>query len=207
LLDTGARPQVATYARADAVDIRIWSHAGADDATAVGAGSGAGAGDAAALVAATEARVLELVGEYLWARGETTWPEAVADALDSKGWSVSIVEVATRGAVVGLLGEGLGDRLAFAESLIERPAPHAGHRATLEDLAERVRELGSSEVGVAAEARERGGDTAVTVAVVTPDGSHRETRVVFLAGPLGRARAAIATAAILLKRLQDPAPR
>jgi nicotinamide-nucleotide amidase len=207
LLSTGARPQVATYARADAVDIRIWSHAGADDATAVGVGSGAGAGDAAALVAATEARVLELVGEYLWARGETTWPEAVAGALDSKGWRVSIVEVATRGAVVGLLGEGLGDRLAFAESLIERPTPHDGHRATLEDLAERVRGLGSSEVGVAAEARERGGDTAVTVAVVTPDGSHRETRVVFLAGSLGRGRAAIATAAILLKRLQDPGPR
>jgi hypothetical protein len=151
--------------------------------------------------------VLELVGEYLWAHGETTWPQAVAEALDARGWRVSIVEVATRGAVVGLLGEGLEERLAFAESLTERPAPHDGHRATLEHLAERVRELGISEVGVAAEARERGGDTAVTVAVVTPDGSHRETRVVFLAGPLGRGRAAIATAAILLKRLRDGPPR
>ena len=197
LLDTGARPQVATYARADAVDIRIWAHAGAD----------ATADDAAALVAATEARVLGLVGEYLWARGETTWPEAVAETLDARGWRVSIVEVATRGAVVGLLGEGLGERLAFAESLTERPAPHDGHRATLEHLAERARDLGVSEVGVATEARERGGDTAVTVAVVTPDGSHRETRVVFLAGPLGRARAAIAAAAILLKRLRDGPPR
>jgi len=193
LLDTGARPEVATYARADAVDIRIWAHAGADDV--------------AALVAATEARVLELVGEYAWARGQTTWPEAVAEALDAEGWRVSMVEVATRGAVLGLLGEGLGDRLAFAESLRERPAPHDGHRATLEHLAGRARELGGSEVGVAAEARERGGDTAVTVAVVTPDGSHRETRVVFLAGPLGRGRAAVATAAILLKRLRDRPPR
>ena len=209
LLDTGARPQVATYARADAVDVRIWAHAGADNAGlgVVGAGSGAGTDDAAALVAATEARVLELVGEYLWAHGETTWPEAVAGALDSKGWRVSIVEVATRGAVLGLLGEGLGDRLAFAESLIERPAQHDGHRASLEHVAERVRELGSSEVGVAAEARERGGDTAVTVAIVTPEGSHRETRIVFLAGPLGRGRAAIATAAILLKRLRGGHPR
>jgi len=197
LLDTGARPQVATYARADAVDIRIWAHASAD----------AAADDAAALVAATEARVLGLVGEYLWARGDTTWPEAVAEALDARGWRVSIVEVATRGAVAGLLGEGLGERLAFAESLTERPAPHDGHRATLKHLAERARELGASEVGVAAEARERGGDTAVTVAVVTLDGSHRETRVVFLAGPLGRGRAAIATAAILLKRLRGGHPR
>jgi nicotinamide-nucleotide amidase len=191
LLDTGARPQVATYARADAVDIRIWALAG---------------GDNAALVAATEARVLALVGEYVWARGETTWPEAVGEALDSKSWRVSIVEVATRGSVVGLLGEGLGKRLAFAESLSERPEPHDGQRATLEHLAERVRELGGSEVGVATEARERGGDTAVTVAVVTPEGSHRETRVVFLAGPLGRGRAAIATAAILLKYLRDAPP-
>jgi nicotinamide-nucleotide amidase len=191
LLDPGARPQVATYARADAVDIRIWVLAG---------------GDTAALVAATQARVLELVGEYVWARGETTWPEAVGEALDSKSWRVSIVEVATRGSVVGLLGEGLGERLAFTETLSERPVPHDGKRATLEHLAERVRELGGSEVGVATEARERGGDTAVTVAVVTPEGSHRETRVVFLAGPLGRGRAAIATAAILLKYLRDAPP-
>ena len=197
LLDTGARPQVATYARADAVDIRIWTLAEA----------AADAPDAAALVAATEARVRELVGEYVWASGETTWPEAVADALESKRWRVSIVEVATRGTAIALLGEGLGERLAFAETLIERPSPHDGQRATLEHLAERVREVGGSEVGVAAEARERGGDTAVTVAVVTPDGSHRETRVVFLAGPLGRGRAAIATAAILLKHLRDAPPR
>ena len=196
LLDTGARPQVATYARADAVDIRIWTHADA----------AAGADDAAALVAATEARVLELVGDYVWGRGETTWPEAVSAALDARGWRLSIVEVATRGAVVGLLGEGLGARLAFAESLPDRPAPHDGHRATLEHLAERARELGSSEVGIAAEARERGGDTAVTFAVVTPEGSHRETRVVFLAGPLGRGRAAIATAAILVRHLRHAAP-
>jgi hypothetical protein len=63
--------------------------------------------------------------------------------------------------------------------------------------------LGGAEVGVAVEARERGGDTAVTVAVVTPDSTHRETRVVFLGGTLGRGRAAIATAAILLGRLRE----
>jgi nicotinamide-nucleotide amidase len=197
---TGTRPQVATYARADAVDIRIWTHA--DGATADGTGDGPGTGDAAALVAATEARIVELVGDHIWARGETTWPEAVRVALGERGWRLSTVEIGLRGALAHLLGEGLGDRLAASESLLERPAPHDGHRATLERLAERARELGRSEVGVAAEARERGGDTAVTVAVVTPDGSHRETRVVFLAGPLGRGRAAIAAAAILLRQLR-----
>jgi hypothetical protein len=62
--------------------------------------------------------------------------------------------------------------------------------------------VGASEVGLAVEARERGGDTAVTVAVVTPDGSHRETRVVFLGGAMGRGRAAVASAAILAARLR-----
>jgi molybdenum cofactor synthesis domain-containing protein len=188
---TGTSPQVATYARSDAVDIRIWTHAEAGDAAG-----------AAALVAGTEARIVDVLGDYVWARGETTWPEAVRGALDALGWRLSAVEIGLRGALAHLLGEGLGERLAFTESLLERPAPHDGHRATLEHLAERVRELGGSEVGVATEARERGGDTAVTVAIATPDGTHRETRVVFLAGPLGRGRAAIATAAILLRHLR-----
>ena len=191
LLDPTARPQVATYARADAVDIRIWTH---ED----GPGQ-----EAATMVATTEARIVALLGEHIWGRGETTWPRALADALDAGGWRLSVAEVAMRGALIGLLGEGLGDRLALAESLPGRPEPHGGHRATLEHLAERVRELGGSEVGVAAEAKERGGDTAVTVAVVSPAGAHRETRVVFLGGQLGRGRAAIATAAILLRQLRD----
>jgi hypothetical protein len=38
--------------------------------------------------------------------------------------------------------------------------------------------------------------------VVTPDGSHRETRVVFLGGAMGRGRAAVASAAILAARLR-----
>ena len=187
----GARPQVATYARNDAVDIRIWTHADAGPA-----------GEEAGIVAAAEARIVELLGEYVWARGETTWPDAVRAALDARGWRLSTVEIGLRGALAHLLGEGLAERLAFTESLLERPQPHDGHRATLEHLAERVRELGGSEVGVATEARERGGDTAVTVAVITPGGSHRETRVVFLGGALGRGRAAIATAAILLRQLR-----
>jgi hypothetical protein len=156
----------------------------------------------AALVADVEARILAMLGEHVWARGDTTWPEAVGAALDARGWRVSAVEIGLRGALLGLLGEGLANRLAFAEALTKRPAAHAGDRATLEHLADRVRELGQSEVGVAVEARERGGDTAVTVAVMTPDATHRETRVVFLGGPLGRSRAAIAAAAILVARLR-----
>ena len=187
----GTRPQVATYARADAVDIRIWTHADDGDVSA-----------AAALVADAEAHVVAELGEHVWGRGETTWSEALSGALDARGWRLSAVEVGLRGALLALLGEGLGSRLAFGEALVERPPPHDGQRATLEHLAERVRELGKSEVGAAVEARERGGDTGITVAVVTPDGTHRETRVVFLGGSIGRGRAAVSTAAILLARLR-----
>jgi nicotinamide-nucleotide amidase len=192
----GSRPQVATYARNDAVDIRIWAHEEGDG----GAGGRAGAAE---LVRATEERIVGMLGDHIWARGETSWPQAVAAALDERGWRVAAVEVGMRGALLALLGEGLGERLAFGETLLERPAPHDGHHASLEHLAERVRELGQCEVGLAADVRERGGDTAVSVAVVAPEGSHRETRVVFLAGSLGRGRAANAAAAVLLARLRE----
>ncbi|HYK96736.1 MAG TPA: molybdopterin-binding protein [Candidatus Dormibacteraeota bacterium] len=198
LLAAGSRPMVATYARADAVDIRIWAHDEGDVAGSV-------APSAAAAVAEVEARIVEMLGDHVWARGETTWPAALRDALEARGWSVAVVEIGLRGALLALLGEGLADRLAFGEALPARPEPHDGQRATLDHLADRVRELGRAEVGVAVEARERGGDTAVTVALVTPDGAHRETRVVFLGGALGRGRAATAAAAVLLTRLRRPA--
>lgn len=199
LLDPDARPSVATYARAEAVDIRIWTHADPE-------GEGLDGRPAAEqLVAGVEAQVIAELGEHVWARGQRTWPELLAELLDDGGWRLSAVEVGLRGALLGLLGEGLAERLAFGETLAQRPR-HDGERATLERLAERVREVGATEVGVAVEARERGGDTAVTVAVVTPDGSHRETRVVFLGGALGRSRAAVATAAILASRLRPQTP-
>lgn len=202
LLDAGSRPMVATYARADAVDIRIWAH----DKDASGPPPGATAASSAAeAVAAVEDRIVAMLGDHVWARGETTWPSALRDALEARGWSLATVEIGLHGALLALLGEGLAERLAFGEALLARPEPHDGHRATLEHLAERVRELGPADVGVAVEARERGGDTAVTVAVVTPDGAHRETRIVFLGGALGRGRAATATAAIVLARLRRPA--
>ncbi|HEY8237922.1 MAG TPA: molybdopterin-binding protein [Candidatus Limnocylindrales bacterium] len=195
LLAAGGRPMVATYARADAVDIRIWAHDEQGDEAAV-------LEDAASLVAGVERRIIDMLGDHVWGRGETSWPKAVADALDARGWRLAVAEVGLRGSLLALLGEGLAERLAFGESLVHRPEPHDGHRATLEHLAERVRELGACDVGVAVEARERGGDTAVTVAVVTPESTHRETRVVFLGGAQGRSRAAVATAAILLARLR-----
>jgi nicotinamide-nucleotide amidase len=191
LLDRDANPTVATYARADAVDIRI---------SAVD-----GKRPAADLVAEAEAAVVAAIGEQVWARGTTSWPEAVAEALDARGWRLAVVEVATRGSVAALLAEGLGERLAFAETLLERPAPHDGHEGSLEDLAARVRTLGGADVGLAVEARSRGDDMAASVAILDAAGDHRERRIVFLGGPQGRSRVAIAAAAILLARLRADA--
>jgi nicotinamide-nucleotide amidase len=189
LLDLDANPTVATYARTDAVDVRI--SASADDVER-----------ATDLVRATEARILDAVGEHVWARGATTWPEALADALERRGWRLGVVEVGLRGSLIGLLGDGLGERLPFAEALLAKPDGHDGHPADLPHLAARVRELGACEVGLAVEAITRGGDLAASVAIVDPDGGHRERRIVFLDGPLGRSRVAVAAAAILLTRLR-----
>jgi nicotinamide-nucleotide amidase len=192
LLDRGANPTVATYARSDAVDVRI---------SAIDTPERSGE----ALVAEAEARILELIGDVIWARGDVSWPEAIGAELEARGWTLAMVEIATRGSVAGLLAEGLGDRLAFGETLLERPPAHDGHDADLEHLAARARQLGSAEIGLAVEARTRGQDMLASVAIVDADGAHRERRVVFLAGVQGRSRVAIAAASMLLARLRSTA--
>jgi len=189
-----AEPLVATYARAEAVDVRISAH----ERTSW---------DAAAAVAATEAVVAERLAGHVWARGAMTWGEAIAAALDDRDWRLSIVEVATRGSLTALLGEALAERLVFAETLPLRPASHDGHDADPVHLARRVRDAASAvghaaDIGLAVEVRARGGDTAASIAVVDAHGEHRERRLVFLGGDLGRGRAAIAAAAVLLARLR-----
>ena len=58
-------------------------------------------------------------------------------------------------------------------------------------------------VGLAVRARERGEDMAVSIAVVTPGRDHVERRMAFLGGSLGRTRAALTAAAVLLRVLRD----
>jgi nicotinamide-nucleotide amidase len=180
-------PVVATYARADAVDIRISSR-----------------GDAAAgdRVAATSARILALVGDHVWSDGDTTWPEAVGLALAERGLSLAVVEVATGGALASLLG----DRpwLRLTESLAGDAPAAASHRdpAGLEALARSGIHVGGATVGIALRARPRGADTAVSVVVVGPDWVHRERRIVFLGGANGRLRSALAAVHILLTAIR-----
>jgi nicotinamide-nucleotide amidase len=197
-------PIVATYARAEAVDVRI---------------SARSAG-AAQLVGETTERIRALLERHVWAEGETTWSEAIGEALAARGWTCSIVEVGTGGSLAALLGDVPWLRLAETLAVdapaaahhpdAESPAaigyaaaiPAAGTTEGLEALARNGRDVGGSDVGVGVRVRARGDDTAVTVVVVLPDRTHRERRLAFLGGAQGRLRAALVAAHVVLDEVR-----
>jgi nicotinamide-nucleotide amidase len=191
-------PEVATYARAEAVDVRI---------SAVGGDDGSGQERAAVeLVDEAAAIVTERLAEHVWGVGSQTWSEAIGAQLADRGWRLAVLELGTRGSVGALFGD--VDWIALAEARPDRDAATAdeagaGEDGSLTDQARRIRERAGTEVGLAVRARERGGDTAVTVAVVTPGSEHRETRRAFLGGSQGRTRAALTAASVLFTVLRD----
>jgi nicotinamide-nucleotide amidase len=180
-------PAVATYARAQAVDVRI-------SAVPEPAGAGGPGRSAEELVASMERRVRDLLGEYVWATGETTWSEAVGSELEAAGWTLASTERRTAGAVAALLGD--------VPWLVRSEAIAADDGDDLGAAAERIRELAGAQVGLAVRVSPRGDDTAVAIAVVTPVGVHREERIAFLGGSQGRTRGALLAAATLLARLR-----
>jgi nicotinamide-nucleotide amidase len=181
LLLAGANPSVATYARAEAVDIRI-------------AAVAADGRSAAELLAATESSVRELAGRFVWGEGDETWSSAIGRALADHGWSLAVGEVGTGGSLAGILGD--------VDALLLTESQRGGAEPDATEIAQRVRRAAQAEVGVGIVASPTGSDTVVDIAVVTPRGSHRETRTAFLGGALGRHRAALAAAAVLLERLR-----
>jgi competence/damage-inducible protein CinA-like protein len=193
-------PVVATYARVEAVDIRVSAVSDGDRS-------------AAELVEAAASMVVERLGAFVWATGETTWSEAIGQRLDALGWTLSVVEIGTGGSVDALLGD--APWLRFDEAISPEAPAAAAHGVPLDDgdeiaddlvrFARRARELGGSEVGLAVRIRPRTGDTAVSMAISTPDGDHRARRLVFLTGSMGRSRAALTAAAFLFEALAAPA--
>ncbi len=194
----GLNPTVATYARADALDVRV---------SAVSEG-GRSADD---LVEEAANGVLAKLGDHVWATGSTTWSEAIGARLQELGWTLAVAEIGTAGSLNALLGDVGWLRLDESILLDDHP-PDAleGEDAVgddLVDLARHVRERAGAALGLAARARPRGGDTHVEIAILTPIRTHRVRRLVFLDGPLGRSRVALAVAAVLLEVLRDdPAP-
>jgi nicotinamide-nucleotide amidase len=199
-------PVVATYARAEALDVRISAVAEPGR-------------PAEAFLEAAAAVVLDHVGAHVWATGETTWGEAIEARLDELGWTLAAVEIGTGGSVNALFGD--APCVRFIESIAsDAPAAqaHDGDTARARDgdgseeegapdlvrFARRVRELGGAQVGLAVRARPRTGDTAASIVISTPDGERHVQRTVFLTGSLGRSRVALAVAAALLEALPRP---
>jgi competence/damage-inducible protein CinA-like protein len=180
-------PQVATYARVDAVDVVV--SAELTDRS-----------EAQHVVDEMVALLRERVGKYEFAEGDETWAAALAGRL--AGRTLATVEFGTAGQLLALLGDAefltFGE-LVRAESDVTRAATDLGH------YAERVREVGHADVGVALYAREARGDTHVRVAVATDSGTHEEQRVAFLGGEDGRRRAALAGCAALWTFLGESA--
>lgn len=187
-------PEVATYARVEAVDVRI----SAVDEPTIDGRPGRSADE---LVAATSAIVLERLGQYVWATGDTTWAGAIGGRLEELGWTLSVAERGTGGSVAALFGDATWLRRT------ESSAGHAGdwQPTDLRAQAEHARSIAGAEVGLAVATRAHGSDTMVTVAVATPERTHDEERLAFLGGRDGRARAALAAAAILLAELRTAA--
>ncbi|MEO8625695.1 MAG: molybdopterin-binding protein [Candidatus Limnocylindrales bacterium] len=183
-----ANPQVATYARADAVDVVV---------SAVGDGRLS----AAAVVDDAVGRLRTVIGEFIFAEGDQTWADALGLRLD--GRTLATVELGTAGQLQALLGG--APYLRFGELVADPDDVH--HAAQdLGHFAVRVREVGRADIGLALFARQDK-DTHVRVAISTADGVEEMTRVAFLAGDEGRRRAALACAAALWQFLGDRAPK
>ena len=133
----------------------------------------------------------------MWATGETTWADAVSAALEQRGWTLAIVELGMGGALTALLG-GL-DGVLRTESAIAGDG-----EVDLERLADDARIAAAADVGLAVRALPRGEDTAVSVTVRTPNGDWSERRLAFLGGSIGRSRAAMTAASVLLNALREP---
>jgi nicotinamide-nucleotide amidase len=185
----GANPSVATYARAASVDVRV---------AATSSGDGRSPRDIAEPVAVDLEKRL---AAHVFAYDDETWIDALGRRL--AGRSLAIVEIGTGGSLTALLGD--APWLVFAEFL-GRGSPLLAEHRSPEPFARKVREAGSADVGLAVMARERRGDTAVTVAVAIGDDAEKETRTAFLGGAEGRRRAALVAAAVLWKRLGEIAP-
>jgi nicotinamide-nucleotide amidase len=183
-------PEVATYARLEAVDVRISAR-----------GSATAASAPTERVDAAAAIVRERLGEYIWAEGETTWADAVGERLTERGLRLAVEEVGTGGQLAALFGD-----VEWLELVRSRPGP-SGPPADAGDggLTERarsVRDEAGVEVGLAVRVRPRGSEFAVSVAVVGPLGERKQTRTTYLGGAMGRSQAALIAAATLFDALR-----
>lgn len=183
-----ANPDVATFARDDAVDVRI----------AARAADGRSAAD---LVASSLATLEPRLARWIFARDEEGWPEALGRLLGDR--RVATAEVGTAGRLVALVGA--APWLARADVLPAADQPFDG-LAGLAGLAGRARQSAGADLGLAVRARPQDGDTAVEIAIADGTGVTALAEVVFMGGGEGRRRAALAACAALWRHLVDASP-
>ena len=229
-----ANPVVATYARADWLDVRVsavdepaasaagvppgaddvpWgADAGAPSEAAAGALSEAAGGapvrSAGTILEETVATLRDILADHVWAEGETTWADLVGAAADRAGVRLAVVEVGTTGTLGALLAE--VPALERATSAGPGVAPDPTEWPVEAAAAEVAREAGVA-VGIALVARTMPGEgTRLRVGVVVPGAE--VSRVLdlhlFQHSAHGRFRAAVAAAAFAIEVLRtlDPAP-
>jgi nicotinamide-nucleotide amidase len=176
-------PVVATYARSDAVDVRISARTD-------------GGRSAAELVEGTAAAVLAVVGGFVWGRDDDTWPGVLGREMEARGWTAALVEAGTGGSTMRLLGDVTWLMSSRLLASTEANAPIAG-------LADQARRASGATVGLAVRAAESGDDTAVEVAACGPWGARETRQTAFLGGSEGRRRAGITAASFLNGILRD----
>jgi hypothetical protein len=154
------------------------------------------------------ATLREILGDHVWAEGETSWADLVAEAAGRAGVRLAVVEVGTTGTLGTLLAE--VPALERATSAGPDVAPDPAEWPAEAIAAEAARSAGVA-VGIAlAVQTEPGEGTRLRVAVAAPDAA--VSRVLdlhlFQHGAHGRFRAAVAAAAFAIEVLRtlQPAP-
>jgi hypothetical protein len=177
-----ANPRMATYARPDAVDVRISATA---DSTRT----------AKEIVALGVESLSPRVDRYVFAHGEDGWPEAITARLGER--RVAAAEIGTAGYLGATLGMNpwlVLDRQTWPES----------NTTDVAAVCAAIRTEAGTEVGVAVRADERqDGDLQVAVAVDIDGNVTSTTHQTFRGGDIGRRRAANIACAELWKRLAD----
>ncbi|MBX3029409.1 MAG: competence/damage-inducible protein A [Chloroflexi bacterium] len=176
-------PEVATYARVDAVDVRV-------------SATGAAGRTAREMVDAEVERLWPALGRYVFARGDEGWPTAIARRLGDR--TVALLEVGTGAQLAGMIG---AEPWARLEEVRPAGAPDA---LDPQVAARAVRERGGCDIGVCLVAEERVDDTAVRIAITDGVRATIEDHVAFLGGEQGRRRAAN-IACMVLWRWLEPA--
>jgi len=188
-----ANPVVATYARADWLDVRI---SAVDEIDA----GGRVVRPAEDVLERATAAIHEILEGFVMAEGETTWADLVAAAATRAGVRFAVVEAGTRGALGALLAEvpALEREIALGPEVVRDVASWP-----VEDEAADVAREAGVEIGLSLVADADGTQTLLRAAVAAPAAGW--SRVLdlrlFQHGAHGRLRAGVAAAAFLAEVL------